>query len=135
VILDLDQWLGTTGDPQIVAKFYKYDGTSQGQTILNASITLPVQTHYYGELTNPAATPPGYQDAPIEIVEIVLDYGGGQLVIARIVYTRGVLWWRTALYPYSILWRWNIGNPTPAERIRLFKELVDISKQWPYAPA
>jgi len=31
VILNLDQWLNTTGDAQIVAKFYKYDGTPHGR--------------------------------------------------------------------------------------------------------
>jgi len=137
VILNLDQWLDAPADPlaNVTAYFYKYDGTYQGKTILNASITIPRRTWYSGELTNPAATPPGYQDAPIEIVEIVLDYGGGQLVIARFVFTRGRLWSRIWTAPFGgIMVRWGVAQSGSIERVRLFKELVDISKQRPYAP-
>jgi len=105
---------------KLVAKFCGYDYSYQGNsTVWNG--TTPTQVHLSINITHPR----GY---PIKIVELVLtdDTGKVMSAVATFVVCRTHLTIR-------LVELGNIWTAPAADRTAIFREMVAIDGQWPYA--
>jgi len=107
----------------IVAKFYGYDYSYQAESIIwtgntPANLILSVNVSH-----------PLYR--PIENIILVLTDSNGRAIstVTNFMVLRPDLMRRLI----AMIMEWPYASPE--KRITIFQEIVDLSKQWPYAPA
>jgi len=107
----------------IVAKFYGYDYSYQAESIVwtgspPANLILSVNVSHPLNL-------------PIENIILVLTDSSGRAIstVTSFMVLRQDLMQRLT----TMITEWPYASPE--KRITIFREIVDFSKQWPYAPA
>jgi hypothetical protein len=118
--LETELWL--ENGSKLVAKFYTYTGSYQGEVLVE-NLSPP-------QLVAENKLVPHPQGEPVEKVTLVLTDEWGNVIstLASFTVTKDDLFARIV----GILGYWP--EATPAEQDELFAEIVDILGQWPEAP-
>jgi len=110
-----------TSGGSLEVRFFTYSGVYQANsTILR--VTTPMHLILSVNVPHPLGL-------PVEIAVALFTDDLGNMQITGFMVYRSHLFGRVT----QIIFRWAFASA--AERITLFKEIVDISKQWPYTPA